>query len=72
MKILIEDAQTLEYYTAAGRWTKNAKEAATFPNSASAKHAGAKAPISKFNVVGFFSNSPQLTNLDDGVGAGAK
>ena len=70
MKICIEDATTLEFLTPAGRWTKSTKEAATYPNSQLAKQAGAKIPIDRFNVVGFFKDSPQLTNLDEGKGSG--
>lgn len=68
MKILIEDAATLEYYTREGRWSRNKKDAVTFASSAQAKASGESAPIGRFNIVGFFSNSPQLTNLDEGCG----
>jgi hypothetical protein len=72
MKICIEDASTLQFLTPNGRWTKHTKEAITFPNSQLAKQAGAKLPITRFNVVGFFKDSPQLTNLDDGHCSAAK
>lgn len=68
MKILIEDAATLEYYTRDGRWSRNKKDAVTFASSALAKASGKNAPIGRFNIVGFFSDSPQLTNLDEGCG----
>jgi len=68
MKILIEDAAQSQYLTSTGRWSSHQKEAAIFPSSASAKLAGAKAPIGPFNVIGCFANSCQITNLDDGCG----
>ena len=72
MKILIEDAETLEYLTPRGHWTKSSVEAAGYPSSATAKIAGAKAPIGRFNIIGSFANSPQITNLDDGCGTSPK
>jgi hypothetical protein len=69
MKIFIENASTLEFLTREGRWSKNKKEAAVYTSSAQAKTFGKSSPIGRFNVVGFFANSPQLTNLDDGCGS---
>jgi len=68
MKIIIEHSDQSQFLSANGRWTPRQKEAAMFPTSASAKQAGAKAAIGLFNVIGCFSNSPQITNLDDGCG----
>jgi hypothetical protein len=73
MKILIENTETLEMLTSAGAWTKNTKQAATYPSSTIAKQTGAAAAIGKFNVIGRFANSAQITNLDEGCGtAGPK
>jgi hypothetical protein len=71
MKICIEDAATLQFLTPNGRWTAHTREAITFPNSQVAKQAGAKVAIGRFNIVGFFKDSPQLTNLDEGHGSAA-
>jgi hypothetical protein len=72
MTILIENADTLEFLTRDGRWTKHAGEAATYRTSTLAKEFGTAAPIGRFNVVGAFKNSPQLTNLDEGCGISVK
>jgi hypothetical protein len=69
VKIIIEDAETLEFLTSEGRWTKDLARAAAFPNSAAAKTRGSAIPIGRFNVVGSFARWPQLTNLDEGCGS---
>jgi hypothetical protein len=68
MRILIENAETLQYLTADGAWTKEPNAAATYRTSTVAKEHGKTAPIGRFNVIGAFKNSPQITNLDDGCG----
>jgi hypothetical protein len=68
MNIHIENAETLEYLTSSGSWTRNVKKAEAFKSSTLAKKTGSLAAIGKFNVVGAFNNSPQLTNLDVGCG----
>jgi hypothetical protein len=70
MKIHVENAETLELLTPSGDWTTNINKAAIYSNSTTAKHAGAAAPIGKFNVIGTFRNFPQITNLDEGCGTG--
>ena len=71
MRIIIENAATLEFLTTEGRWTKDAGRAAQFANSGAAMVRGATLPIGVFNVVGSFKGWPQLTNLDEGRGIGA-
>jgi hypothetical protein len=70
MKIVIENAETQEFLTADGKWTRNSKQAAVYSNTTTAKARGASAPIGRFNVVGTFKDSPQITNLDEGSGTG--
>jgi hypothetical protein len=69
VKIIIENAETLEFLTSDGRWSKDVTRAAAFPNSNAAKARGVTFPIGRFNVVGAFATSPQLTNLDEGFGS---
>jgi hypothetical protein len=68
VKILIEDPATSKFLAANGSWTKSSKDAFAYRSSTLAKQAGEKIPIGRFNVVGAFANSPQLTNLDEGCG----
>lgn len=68
MRIIIEDAATLEFLTPEGQWTKDVKQAEGFRNADDAKIRGAGFPIGRFNIVGSFSSWPQLTNLDEGFG----
>jgi hypothetical protein len=68
MRIIIEDAETLQFLTMDGGWTGDSARAATFANSDAARERGVTLPIGEFNIVGAFSKSPQLTNLDNGSG----
>jgi hypothetical protein len=68
MKILIEDAQTLKFLAVDGSWTAKSADAAGYRSSTVAKEAGARVQVGRFNVVGIFKNSPQITNLDEGCG----
>ena len=71
MTIFIENAETLEFLTKDGRWTKNFDKAAIYRTSTSARQFGAAASIGRFNVIGGFRNSPQLVNLDEGCCVGS-
>lgn len=72
MNILIENAETCELLTAKGTWTRNQKDAATYRTTTLAMKHGETAPIGRFNVIGTFSKSPQITNLDEGCGTVAE
>ena len=72
MKIIIENAETLEFLMPDGGWTKDVKRAATYQNSDKAKERGAQVAMGRFNVVGSFTAWPQLTNLDEGFGTTSK
>ena len=68
MNILIEDAEKLEYLTSSNQWTKNAAEGKDFGAKAAALAIAKQEPIGKFNVVGYFSTTKQLINMDHGRG----
>jgi hypothetical protein len=68
MTILIENAETQEYLTRDGRWTRKMDQAATFRTSTLAKESAVTFPIGGFNIIGGFPTSAQLVNLDEGVG----
>jgi hypothetical protein len=72
MTIYIENADTQELLTKDGRWTRSRDKAANYRTSNLAKQTGAAASIGRFNVIGAFRNSPQITNLDEGCGVAAK
>jgi len=71
MKILIEDAESLKYFTSEGKWAKKAAEAQCYPATISAMLAAKQAPIGKFNIVSFVTGTSQLINLRHGHGKGA-
>lgn len=68
MTILIENAETHEYLSRDGRWTRKMEQAATFRTSTLAKESALAFPIGVFNVIGTFQTSAQLVNLDAGCG----
>lgn len=68
MKILIEDAETLEYLTDNSQWTKNAAEGKGFAATAAAFEVAKKELIRKFNIVCYIAQTKQLINLDHGRG----
>ena len=70
MNILIEDAETLEYLTSNGQWTKNAVEGKTFTATALAFEVAKKEPIHKFNIVCYIPQTKQFINMDHGRGKG--
>jgi len=70
MKILIEDADTLEYLASNGRWTKNAAEGKSFGATDAAFQVAKKEPIARYNIVSYISQTRQFVNLDHGRGKG--
>ncbi len=70
MKILIEDAETLQYLTPSGQWTKTTAKGKSFATSRAAFDEARKEPIHRFNVVLSVPQSDQLINLDHGRGKG--
>jgi hypothetical protein len=71
MKILIENADSLEYFVGEGRWTKNVAEGKCYPRTEAALKVAKHEPISGFNVVGFIPTTGQFVNLNHGRGKGA-
>ena len=69
MTIFVENAETLEYLTADGRWTKKMEQAATYRSSTLAKAFATTAKIGRFNIIGAVQRSSQIVNLDEGHGA---
>lgn len=72
MNILIEDAETLEYLTNDGRWTKNVADGKTFRATEAALQVAKREPIRKFNIVSYVPQTGQFINLDHGRGKGTE
>ena len=70
MNILIENAESLEYLTAANLWSKNVAEGRNFSVTSTALAVAKKEPIGRFNIVGYISQSKQFINLNHGRGRG--
>lgn len=70
MNILIENAETLEYFTEQGQWSKKLTAAKRFGNTHSAFAAAKQELIQKFNIVSYFPQTRQFVNLDHGKGKG--
>ena len=70
MKILIEDAEKLEYLTSAGQWSKNVMEGKNFGASEAAFEAARREPVGKFNIVCYIRQTRQFINLNHGRGKG--
>jgi hypothetical protein len=70
MNILIEDAESLQYLTANGQWTKNVAEGRNFGATDVAFDTAKKEPVGKFNIVCYISQSKQFINLNHGRGKG--
>jgi len=71
MNILIENADSLEYFTETGTWTKNVDNGKRFVNTALAYDVAKKELIQKFNIVSYITQTKQFVNLDHGRGKGA-
>ncbi len=68
MNILIENAETLEYFTDEGLWTKKVADGKCFGNTRTA-YAAAKAEIvPAFNIVSYIPATQQFVNLSHGKG----
>jgi len=70
MNILIENAETLEYLNAAGKWTKNPMEAKSFAKTEIAFRAARLEAIGRFTIVFHISQTNQFINLNHGRGQG--
>jgi len=72
MSILIEDAETLEYLTSSGRWTKKPADGRSFGATTAAFEVAKKEPIRKFNIVCYIPQTRQFINMDHGRGKGTE
>ena len=70
MNILIENADSLEYFVGDHRWTKIAADGKPFPRTAAAFELAKKEAVGKFNIVGYIAETRQLINLNHGRGRG--
>ena len=72
MNILIEDADSLQYFTINSLWSKDILDARRFANTMSAFTAAKKELIGKFNIVGYILETKQFVNLNHGRGKGSE
>ncbi|TAK99653.1 MAG: hypothetical protein EPO07_10680 [Verrucomicrobia bacterium] len=70
MNILIENADSLEYLTEAGHWTKNPRKGKNFPATEAAFQIAKREAVGKFNIVCHIPATNQFVNLDHGKGKG--
>jgi len=70
MNILIEDAESLEYFTNNNLWTQNAAKGKDFGTTGTAFDAAKKELIGKFNIVCYIAATKQFINMNHGRGKG--
>jgi len=70
MNIMIEDSESLKFFTDDGLWSKNATEGKSFKSTALAFRSAKQEPVGKFNIVGYIPTTRQFVNLDHGRGKG--
>ena len=68
MNILIENAETLEYFTDEGRWTKKVADGKCFGNTRTAFAAAKAEIVPTFNIVSYIVGTGQFVNLSHGKG----
>jgi hypothetical protein len=70
MKILIENAESLEYLANDGKWTKNASAGSNFGSTQAAFEAATSEPIGRFNIVCYIPQKPKfiIFTMDHGKG----
>ena len=68
MNILIEDAESLKFFTNEGLWSKTVAEGKKFSGTALAFKTAKQELVGKFNIVGYMSDTEQFINLDHGKG----
>jgi hypothetical protein len=71
MKIIIEDAESLKFFTGEGLWSKIVTEGKHFAGTGLAFKAAKQESVGKFNIVGYITATKQFINLDHGRGKGA-
>jgi len=68
MNILIENADSQEFFTASGTWSKNVTEGKTFGTTVTAYETAKKESVGKFNIVCHIPATNQFVNLSHGKG----
>jgi len=68
MNILIEDAESLKFFTSEGKWAKNAADGKCYPGTSAAATEARHSPVGKFNIVGHIVGTSQFVNLTHGRG----
>ncbi len=68
MNIMIEDAESLKYFTVEGQWAKNVADGRCFPATRAAFKTAKLELVGKFNIVGYIPSTQQFVNLDHGHG----
>jgi hypothetical protein len=71
MNSLIENAETLEYLGANGKWSKKPANGTPFATTHVALAAAKNETIGKFNIVSYIPETEQFINLEHGTGKGA-
>ena len=70
MHIIIENAESMEYFTGDGLWSKDALDARQYGGTGQAFRVAKLEPVGRFNIVGYFPGNRQFVNLDHGRGKG--
>ena len=70
MNIIIEDAETRNYFAGEGQWTPNATEGKLYATANQAFAAARREPIGRFNIAGYIIQTRQLINIRNGRGTG--
>ena len=71
MRILIEDAEKLEYLGSNNQWTKKPGDGKNFGATDIAFAAAKLEPMGQFNIVAYIPESRQFINMNHGKGKGA-
>jgi len=71
MNIIIEDAESLKFFGADGKWTANVTDGKRYAGTNQAFKAAKQEPIGKFNITGYIPETRQFVNLDHGRGTGS-
>ena len=71
MNIIIEDAESLKFFTGEGKWSNKAADGKQYAGTMQAYLAAKGEPIGKFNITGYVAETKQLVSLRNGKGTGA-
>jgi len=71
MNIIVEDVDSMKFFTGEGQWTRNAAHGKHHAGTIQAYNAARNEPIGKFNITGYIAETKQLISLRNGRGTGA-